>query len=696
MLPLPDRLLLILGAASLVVGWSQSRRAVGLWFIAGAPALLVLATAAAPGDGQAATWIALSVSVGHVTYAVVLLTPPALGLAACILGPGVLAALWARHPTNVVPGALDVLGGWVSVASLALSSIALWWAWHGLLRQARRDDLHLGQLADRLRDEVAAQERSRIWRATVVKIHEQLLSTLRYLLQTEEIDRPGLQAYTRPGTGGPDAAGIALSQDVRQATAARIAAGIVRVDDSAVDLPVTEGVRSVIRPAIVECALNAVLHGGATRVGVAGRSSDDWCWFVISDNGSGVADDAVPGVGWNVTLGEALAQVGGSWTIARDAEQTVVTLQVPRMPQRDRGEFDEDGFQQGRVLITAPLMTVGFVGLIFTLLTGMNTGPAWPLLCIGSLATVAAAIVVAHRRRIGILTSTLITLGLAAIPFLIAATGLPPSGSAAATASITTVGYSIIAVGVWSRWWQWTVGLILWAVGVLALARVMSEESALPIVVALVNCLVIVPIVVAVVTIGSLRFRTAQVQLALEREAVTRESLRANAATLIDRHLSACVDQAEDIIRRVANGEDLTTALRHEIVCLEGLIRVTIQIDPVDSGEFARTAGRMVNIAFSRSIPMQVGTLTSSGDTRPIAPAVLDAMEQAVVKATHVTVRAFTDGSRDYLSLALTGVGELGLADTLRGLRGANAGIELSATPETDGTCIVTIARDRE
>ncbi|MFM8774748.1 MAG: hypothetical protein ACKOFP_13170, partial [Actinomycetota bacterium] len=239
------------------------------------------------------------------------------------------------------------------------------------------------------------------------------------------------------------------------------------------------------------------------------------------------------------------------------------------------------------------------------------------------------------------------------------------------------------------------VGLVIWAAGVLVDARLGSAtgQSALPIIVALVNCLVIVPVVVIVASIGTRRFQRTQAALAVEREALSRESLRATSARTIDQHLSACVAQADGIIAELANGADLDPQLRHQVACLEGLIRATIQVDPVDSGEFARVAGRLVNSAFSQSIPAQVGTLVCSNDRTPLDPELVLALESLIGSYGRVTVRSVSDGLADHLGLELrdSRPDAPATAMHLRSLRTAEVDIE--ATDDPDGSLMVLVTR---
>jgi hypothetical protein len=286
----------------------------------------------------------------------------------------------------------------------------------------------------------------------------------------------------------------------------------------------------------------------------------------------------------------------------------------------------------------------------------------------------------------------LVILGLAAIPWLMAAMGSDAADAPVQAAGLTTAGYALIAVGVWSRWWQWAGGLALWAIGVLAVARVEQSSDSLPIVVALVNCLIIVPVVVIVANIGTRRYLRAQAALALERQAILREGLRANSARLIDQHLTACVAQAEDLMGRLSDGAELDEDVRREIGCLEGLIRATIQVDPVDAGEFARVAARLVNSAFSLGIPSQVGTLVSSSDQAPLDKDVVRALEDAIPGANRVVVRTLNDGLQDYLSLEVLGSG-ISTSRYAAIQQLATTDVRIDVSEESDGSAVIMVTR---
>jgi anti-sigma regulatory factor (Ser/Thr protein kinase) len=693
-LPTSDRVLLTIGGACVVAGWMVGRSVVGQWLILAAPLSLVTAAALSSTPPSGPAWIALGVSVGHVTYALVLLLPVRFAPMAIPLGCATLVILWSWRPSNVVPGALLVAGGWISVVSLAVSASALWFVWRALLRRTKAEDEQMQQLAARVRKELAIQEHSRTWRETTIAIHEQLLSTLRYILQTDTIDRPALTSLIHDKeTAGAHHTGSDLAEDVRRATAARLAAGMLDVDASALTLRLTDEVRMATRAAIVECALNATLHGHASRVFVSAQQVGDRYIVRISDNGSGVPDDAVSGIGWSTTLDDGLASVGGTWSIAREDDHTVVRLDVPCLPQASGPAFTDDGFQQGRVLMSAPLIAIGVVGFAFTVITAVTSAGGWLLIGIAGLASLGAFMMLIRGKQPRLVTSSVVLGGLAAVPWLMAL-GRPSLGVAPAlSAGLTTAGYSLIAVGMWSRWWQWMLGMIAWAGGVLAVTSLYGGDNQFPFVIALVNVLIIVPVVIIVSAIGTRRYQRAKEADALERDTMRREAIRANSALAIDRHLSVCVAQAEDIIDQLAHGADFDDEARKQVACLEGLIRATIQVDPLSSGEFALVAASLVNSAFSECIPVRVGTLLSSQDTAPLSDDVKNALRDAILSQQSITLRTLTDGINDYLSLEFTDTGSPVSAplEALRELQ--NLDVDIDVSRHHGDNTIMTVSR---
>jgi signal transduction histidine kinase len=78
-----------------------------------------------------------------------------------------------------------------------------------------------------------------------------------------------------------------------------------------------------------EGVTNAVRHGRAGRVEVRLRSREDALTVEVDDDGTGLADDARPGVGL-ASMRERAAEVGGWCTVAAHPGGTLVTAHLPR------------------------------------------------------------------------------------------------------------------------------------------------------------------------------------------------------------------------------------------------------------------------------------------------------------------------------------------------------------------------------
>jgi anti-sigma regulatory factor (Ser/Thr protein kinase) len=656
-----DRSLLVTGLLCIAIGWLLSRRTIGLWVLLGGPASLVCAAAlsevtpSASANGAAAAWIALSVSVSHVTYGLVLLTRRWIGLTSILAATALLAALWIERPINVVPGPLAVAGGWIAIAAVAAAALILWMSWHSLRVGADEEDASLAALAQRTEGELERQERSRAWRTAAVRIHERLLSTIRYVLQSDSIDRDGLLRLMNASELAPTPSNDQRLLTVTASSFARRVADVVRLDASVADLPLSESVRQAVRAAASECALNAVQHGEATDVVISARQVDDRAFIEIRDNGTGVDQNAVPGLGWTSVLGDSLRAVGGRWSLRRDTDATVVTLDAPIETGRRRADRREDGFDQGRILMSAPLMTLATVGVAYGWVLNVSGLRAWAFWFVSLIATVVAAVLVGQRRRQPIRMALPVLAAIAMIPWLMGWASPSPDDVSVMASSANAAGYAVIALGIWASGRALTISLFIWALGVLALIPLLQGVSALPIIVTLANGLVAVPVTLFVTRVGTRRFSMAQEAVTAERATIQREVLRASAADAVDQHLASCVGQAERMLHELSTGADFDDAARRRLACLDGLIRATIQVDPLSSGGVAQAASTLVATAFSHSIPVAVGALVSSQDARLLPRPVLSAIESVALTADRLEVRSFTAAGIDYLALRLEG-----------------------------------------
>jgi signal transduction histidine kinase len=101
------------------------------------------------------------------------------------------------------------------------------------------------------------------------------------------------------------------------------------VDVESDDLPELPAAVEVAAYRIVtESVANAVRHGQPTSCLVRITTNDDDLVLTVADNGSGIASDAVPGVGL-ASMSERAAEVGGSLEVQSAPTGTTITARLP-------------------------------------------------------------------------------------------------------------------------------------------------------------------------------------------------------------------------------------------------------------------------------------------------------------------------------------------------------------------------------
>jgi signal transduction histidine kinase len=79
---------------------------------------------------------------------------------------------------------------------------------------------------------------------------------------------------------------------------------------------------------VTESVANAVRHGSPTSCTVRIAAGDGDLVLTVADNGSGIAPDAVPGVGL-ASMTERAAEVGGSLDVQSSSTGTTITARLP-------------------------------------------------------------------------------------------------------------------------------------------------------------------------------------------------------------------------------------------------------------------------------------------------------------------------------------------------------------------------------
>ena len=656
-----ERACLLGGACCIATAWLFRNHDWALVLLVGAPALLVVAASLSQ-PGTSAAWIALSSSVSQVSFGFVLLTNRWVGLVGVGVCVAALAGIWSQRPSNVLPGVLVIANGWIGLAAIAASSLALWLAWHRQLRQARIVDRRLAtweNITDSAREQ---QQRARLWREAVAQVHETLLTTIRYVLQTPEVDPSGLVSW-RSRQESSVRRPADWRESVAQATAARIGAGIVEMDESLADLPINTDLREPVRAAVFEGVSNAVRHGGASRVRVTGGVDGAGIWIRVADNGSGLQADALPGLGWSEVLSRQLGGIGGSWTIAHSSVGTELTLRIPLPPSSDLPTAIDDGFEQGRILMTWPLLALSLVSVIYSAYLPLAVTGAFVVGLLLALGITVGMWAIVSANRPAVQARPFLALSVSVIPWVLLVFGQSDPSSIAQTtvvqasalaALLQAAGYTVIALGLWSRVRVAVTGLVIWGSGAMFLALAVPAEQRTPVLVALANCLVVMPIVGGVSRIGTRRFASAQRIVQEERSRIMLEAARAEVSRWINASLESCVGETNAIIDEIALTGAVTPEQRCRLSMLDGLIRATIQVDPVLNGGFAQAGSELVVRGFQSGSSFDVRMIDASQDMRPLERDLLDHLAELAASCdVEGRLQVFHDDIEDFLVLTL-------------------------------------------
>jgi signal transduction histidine kinase len=79
---------------------------------------------------------------------------------------------------------------------------------------------------------------------------------------------------------------------------------------------------------VTEAVANAVRHGRPSRCTVSIGTTERTLVLTVTDDGTGIATDAVPGVGLS-SMAERAAEVGGRFAVDTGATGTTVTAHLP-------------------------------------------------------------------------------------------------------------------------------------------------------------------------------------------------------------------------------------------------------------------------------------------------------------------------------------------------------------------------------
>ena len=658
--PLEHAVLLVSGLlvlAGLVLG-GRSRY---LWLSTGGLVLLGLSAALAP-EGSP-PWIPLVTISGYAAYVAVTQCSRRVGLVVAFVGAAALALVWSTQPSSAIPGSLVVWGGWVTVSQQLVGSLAMWWAWNTLVAEAESADLAMLVLQARTAAAIAVQERARLWRDMVTRVHESVLNSIHVVLHEGNTDPVRLsQEIAREREGWREAGqsvGNSLAALFDELRADVVVGGLVVVPVTAPPLGLDADVFVATRAALIEVSRNAVRHGGATAIVVGYRQPAPGVIAIdIADNGIGMPRTTQGGIGTTTVIDASLREVGGSWSIANnDKGSSTVSISVPcaapEDPTTDRPQAYPP-FDKGRLLVTAPLAGVSAVGALYYVGL-LSIGGLRPLLAfvVGVIGSLAVPVVVARRRRLSTLLSLVAVLALASVPWLLIGQSSACGDATAVNRAVSIAGFSMVVFMAWAKPVAGFVGLPIWGLGTALLATGIGSDCRGFSLVGLLNVVIAIPIILAVTTAGARAYQRAEDRSQQARQREIAESSRAAAAVEVNAALEDLVYEALGILSDVAEGSPLDAARRQELERLDGRIRAWIQVDPQSDGGMAVLAKSLVDDVTSLGLTVTVRSLASSGDQRPVPLSVQQVLYQllATPGSAPATIHVFTDGEEDHLSM---------------------------------------------
>jgi hypothetical protein len=652
-----ERALLCLAIVVSGVGCLLSRDARGLGVAVAGIALILLLVAASPTRTQ---WLPLVSLVAYPAYFTALLVPVRAAPWVAFGAGGLLAALWASEPTNVVAGALELYGGWVSVAQVVLGTLGIGLAWRLLSRQAASADERAALVSGRRQLAEAARERARAWRAAVLRVHESVLNTIRYVLAVDSVDADRLRQELDVDLSPPD---TSVPGELRPAeelvTAMRddeILVRRVRVVGVVPAVGIAAASWEVLRAALVELGRNAVLHGGASMVEVAIAVPSPGTLVVhVSDDGAGYEEGSWPGVGMGTVLSAVSTDLRGTWEMGLGPRGgAAVRITVPL--SAEEATAAPGAFDQGRLLVTAPLAAQSFVGFLFVASLVRIGEPQDYYGAVTAVIAIATTIwVVLRRRRLGRSLAAVLMIAPTITPWLLVTSEWRCVETSTVAPILNLTGFCLLVIAAWSRLWPGVVGIAVWAVGSVLLIVEFPSNCRDAVSLALLNSLLAIPVLLLSIYVALRAYQRAEVRRSLERRAAESEATRASVAADLDASLHGAVTEAVGLLAEVADRGGTGADERQRLRLLDGRIRAALQVDPRAAGAFPDVVRSVVEEAARRGSPVVVRALASSGDRRPL-PAPLEGLLVELVdvgESSPATVQAFTDGEEDHVSFVV-------------------------------------------
>jgi len=618
--------LVALSAAAMTIAIAWSHTTLGPWLAVIAVAAMVLGSAWGTTDD--AVRLQSSVTLYLISYVGILLLPPAGGLAWTIGAATLWVAITAQVSLPVTIGGITVNARWLTLVQLLVSALWLWAAWRGEIRRLRdRDELARRAEANTL-GSIAAQERMRVWRQSLVRTHETVLNDIRYVLDSPTINRPRLaeQLALRSDAGPPRPTGLALAAVVDEIRRSEGLVGRLQLQGGE-SLTLGEAQAPPLLAALTEAVRNVVRHTRAERIVVEATADRGSVVIRVMHDDLVAVDGAArsAGIGTGIVIVEGLESIGGRADLVDGAVVLTLPLEGPGPPAahaaEDAGGSPSPGTEAGRLVMASVAAGNAVGGAPFFVIAAATGGTRGLVAALAAITATAIGARAALRRSPPPPAALMLAAALAtAAPLLVLSesSACPVTELGAIVGVLTS--FAFAACVVWSaspRQWLLAVGPAA-AVFVLLVrfASVCPERAS-----GALGAALLLPVCVGLI-LASLRLSARRVsRLQRLRRAEAREAATAAAEADLSAQLGSAVERAQQLMAAVAAGAEVDEGLRLDLRCLDSEIRAALQVDLASTGTITRLAYDLVRAAAAASIPTRVLTLRDSGAAEPIAEA---------------------------------------------------------------------------
>lgn len=630
-----------------IVIWRRS--ALGPWLGIAALAIGTIGTGFTPPDSDAR--ISASTALFILAYCGVILLRGAWQW----LWVAVTVSLWAIIvPVVALPFSINGITynlRWGTLVQLIITAGAAVFAWNReFVNVQARDALAVRVLQERYEAD-ALLERLRVWRESLVQIHETVLNDIRSVIDAKQVDGPRLRlqlsttkVMTPPQRHRHRLHELITPLAVTQSANQRLVIGTLP------DVQLDEQRALALRSALLEITRNLFRHAGATSVRIEGLADRGRLMLSVISDAQGVPEpSAAKGIGVGIVLTESLDELGA--TIEHSGTAARITFPMHTISRQPHPIVTLD---VGRAVISAIGAGNAIGGSMFYLVLAYAYDWHGTAIAVCGMFTAAlAAHTVWRRERLSKRVLAIAAFVATPTPILASMELDACSRIELPLIAVALTSLGLFSIVAWSPSGRWAL-VSLPFLGTLAFTTVeamatCSARVAPPLVAAYAA-----PALLGLIIITSAISARSASKLEQLRFDAIRESAAADAVAVVGAELHNAVSAARDLLITIADSGDITDERRRALRCIDSEIRATIQVDPEISGAMALAARQAVKDAAEAGVPTRVLVLRDSGDQHPLPEPVIDALRRLLNAATDgsASIQILSNQHEDLLSLS--------------------------------------------